>query len=208
MWLLLDEGAARRGSARARGSARFRLQSAGRQPADHLGEVRGRQQESADRTHQRLARQQRLCDCRQALRLRRHRHRRARAPSSRCWSSTTAGVRLEPADGISRRDVPGDGSGAARRASAPSYRIASIGPAGEHLVRYATISHDGRHAGRGGSGAVLGAKNIKAIAVRGTQRARVGASARADRRSARSCRSGRSVRRPRSTASWARRPIC
>ena len=50
------------------------------------------------------------------------------------------------------------------------YRVASIGPAGEQLVRYATISHDGRHAGRGGSGAVLGAKNIKAIAVRGTQR--------------------------------------
>ncbi len=50
------------------------------------------------------------------------------------------------------------------------YRIASIGPAGERLVRYATISHDGRHAGRGGSGAVLGAKNIKAIAVRGTLR--------------------------------------
>src|SRR5262245_16729217 len=52
----------------------------------------------------------------------------------------------------------------------PEYRIASIGPAGERLVRYATISHDGRHAGRGGSGAVLGAKNIKAIAVRGTLR--------------------------------------
>jgi aldehyde:ferredoxin oxidoreductase len=50
------------------------------------------------------------------------------------------------------------------------YRIASIGPAGEHLVRYATISHDGRHAGRGGSGAVLAAKNIKAIAIRGTLR--------------------------------------
>ena len=50
------------------------------------------------------------------------------------------------------------------------YRIASIGPAGERLVRYATISHDRRHAGRGGSGAVLGSKNIKAIAVRGTQR--------------------------------------
>lgn len=52
-----------------------------------------------------------------------------------------------------------------------SYRIASIGPAGEKLVRYSTISHDGRHAGRGGSGAVLGAKNIKAIAVHGTRRA-------------------------------------
>jgi aldehyde:ferredoxin oxidoreductase len=51
-----------------------------------------------------------------------------------------------------------------------NFRIASIGPAGEQLVRYATISHDGRHAGRGGSGAVLGAKNLKAIAVRGTQR--------------------------------------
>lgn len=52
----------------------------------------------------------------------------------------------------------------------PDYNFAVIGPAGERLVRYATISHDGRHAGRGGSGAVLGAKNIKAIAVRGTQR--------------------------------------
>src|SRR6185503_12464762 len=50
------------------------------------------------------------------------------------------------------------------------YQIASIGPAGERAVRYATISHDGRHAGRGGSGAVLGSKNIKAFAVRGTQR--------------------------------------
>ena len=48
------------------------------------------------------------------------------------------------------------------------FRIASIGPAGERGVRYATISHDRRHAGRGGSGAVLGSKNIKAVAVRGT----------------------------------------
>ena len=46
------------------------------------------------------------------------------------------------------------------------WRAAVIGPAGERGVRYATISHDGRHAGRGGLGAVLGAKNIKAVAVR------------------------------------------
>src|SRR5580704_16575115 len=46
------------------------------------------------------------------------------------------------------------------------WRVAAIGPAGERGVRYATISHDGRHAGRGGLGAVLGAKRIKAIAVR------------------------------------------
>jgi aldehyde:ferredoxin oxidoreductase len=50
------------------------------------------------------------------------------------------------------------------------YQAAVIGPAGEHLVRYATISHAGRHAGRGGSGAVLGSKNIKAVLVRGTRR--------------------------------------
>ena len=50
------------------------------------------------------------------------------------------------------------------------YKTATIGPAGEKLVPYATVSHDGRHAGRGGSGAVLGSKNIKAIAVRGTRR--------------------------------------
>ena len=46
------------------------------------------------------------------------------------------------------------------------WRMAAIGPAGERGVRYATISHDGRHAGRGGLGAVMGAKNLKAIAVR------------------------------------------
>lgn len=51
-----------------------------------------------------------------------------------------------------------------------NWRAASIGPAGELLVRYATISHDGRHAGRGGLGAVMGSKNIKALAVKGRQR--------------------------------------
>src|SRR5262249_48325480 len=46
------------------------------------------------------------------------------------------------------------------------WRAAAIGRAGERLVRCATISHDGRHAGRGGLGAVLGAKRLKAVAVR------------------------------------------
>lgn len=52
----------------------------------------------------------------------------------------------------------------------PEYQTVIIGPAGENLVRYATISHENRHAGRGGLGAVLGAKKLKAIAVAGTQR--------------------------------------
>ena len=48
-------------------------------------------------------------------------------------------------------------------------RVACIGPAGENLVRYASISNDGgRQAGRTGPGAVMGSKNLKAIAVRGT----------------------------------------
>jgi len=51
------------------------------------------------------------------------------------------------------------------------WQVAAIGPAGEGLVPFATISHDGRHAGRGGLGAVLGSKRIKAIAVRGDRRA-------------------------------------
>jgi aldehyde:ferredoxin oxidoreductase len=49
------------------------------------------------------------------------------------------------------------------------FQIAIIGPAGENLVKYACISHDfGRQAGRTGLGAVMGSKNLKAIAVRGT----------------------------------------
>ena len=49
-------------------------------------------------------------------------------------------------------------------------RIACIGPAGENLVSYAAIINDhGRAAGRCGLGAVMGSKNLKAIAVRGQE---------------------------------------
>ncbi len=44
---------------------------------------------------------------------------------------------------------------------------AAIGPAGERGVRFATISADGRHAGRGGLGAVMGAKRLKAVVAKG-----------------------------------------
>jgi aldehyde:ferredoxin oxidoreductase len=50
---------------------------------------------------------------------------------------------------------------------------AVIGPAGERMVRIACIAHEGNHArmaGRCGPGAVMGSKNLKAIAVYGTQR--------------------------------------
>ena len=47
-------------------------------------------------------------------------------------------------------------------------RIACIGPAGENLVLFASIISERRAVGRGGAGAVMGSKNLKAIAVRGT----------------------------------------
>ena len=49
-------------------------------------------------------------------------------------------------------------------------RAAVIGPAGEKLVRYAAIMNDHhRAAGRGGVGAVMGSKNLKAVVVHGTK---------------------------------------
>jgi len=57
------------------------------------------------------------------------------------------------------REVPED----------PNIRIACIGPAGERLVRFAHINTGRyRQAGRGGTGTVMGSKNLKAVAIRGT----------------------------------------
>lgn len=51
----------------------------------------------------------------------------------------------------------------------PLIRVASIGPAGENGCRYACIVNDlHRAAGRSGVGTVMGSKQLKAIAVRGT----------------------------------------
>ena len=52
--------------------------------------------------------------------------------------------------------------------------VACIGLTGENLVRYACVSNDiRRHAGRTGLGAVMGSKNLKAVAVRGTKTVQV-----------------------------------
>jgi aldehyde:ferredoxin oxidoreductase len=75
------------------------------------------------------------------------------------------GARLEPAPELAGLSAA-DAETQARQRFGRGWRTAAIGPAGERGVRYATISHDGRHAGRGGLGAVLGAKNIKAVLVK------------------------------------------
>lgn len=74
-------------------------------------------------------------------------------------------VRLEPAPELAGLTAA-QAETAAKERFGRTWRSAAIGPAGERQVRYATISHDGRHAGRGGLGAVMGAKNIKAVLVR------------------------------------------
>lgn len=78
-------------------------------------------------------------------------------------------VRLEPAGdlwGLSAADA--EAQLLARLG--PGFSCAVIGPAGERRVRFATISHENRHAGRGGLGAVMGAKLLKAVAVSGSHR--------------------------------------
>jgi aldehyde:ferredoxin oxidoreductase len=56
-----------------------------------------------------------------------------------------------------------------KRHKDPDIQVAAIGPAGERQVKYASvIINNARAAGRTGMGAVLGSKNVKAVAIRGT----------------------------------------
>ncbi|WP_236035371.1 aldehyde ferredoxin oxidoreductase C-terminal domain-containing protein [Haloarcula rubra] len=54
-------------------------------------------------------------------------------------------------------------------AAFPDAAVACIGPAGEQRVAYASIASDAgdHHAGRGGAGAVMGSKRLKAVVARG-----------------------------------------
>ena len=62
-----------------------------------------------------------------------------------------------------------------REQMSPLHKVLSTGPAGEQLVPFACLSTDQYHkAGRGGAGAVMGSKNLKAVVVRGTGAVSVG----------------------------------
>ncbi len=91
------------------------------------------------------------------------------AETPTCVVISSDGVRFisgEPFWGRSSRET----AAALRDQLGKNFQVAAIGPAGEGLVHFATISHDGRHAGRGGLGAVMGSKRVKAIAVAGDRR--------------------------------------
>jgi len=51
--------------------------------------------------------------------------------------------------------------------------IAAIGPAGENQVRFASIISEKRAYGRGGAGAVMGSKNLKAVVLIGKQKLKI-----------------------------------
>jgi aldehyde:ferredoxin oxidoreductase len=55
----------------------------------------------------------------------------------------------------------------------PKISVMCIGPAGEKLVKIATVMLEHRAAGRCGAGAVMGSKNLLGIAVKGSQQAKV-----------------------------------
>ena len=93
----------------------------------------------------------------------------------RSSSPTLLSITDDEAEFLDATHLVGMGTSATERAVKAQlggmYRVASIGPAGENLVRYAGIANDGgRQAGRTGPGAVMGSKNLKAIAVRGHDR--------------------------------------
>jgi aldehyde:ferredoxin oxidoreductase len=78
------------------------------------------------------------------------------------------GVELRDATHVWGKLVP-DTTDAIREATDDGAKIACIGPAGENRVLIAAIMNDmHRAAGRSGVGAVMGSKNLKAVAVRGS----------------------------------------
>ena len=87
------------------------------------------------------------------------------------------GACREPSDWVKGRLAPSASWGRSAQETAYALReegqVAAIGVAGENGVRYATISADGRHAGRGGLGAVMGSKRLKAIVVDGDRETQV-----------------------------------
>ncbi len=77
-------------------------------------------------------------------------------------------VSIEEASSLWGRDIY-ETEALLKERSGASAQVLSIGPAGENRVRYACIGHNRhRHFGRMGSGAVMGAKRLKAVVLTGT----------------------------------------
>ncbi|MDM8515536.1 aldehyde ferredoxin oxidoreductase family protein [Desulfobacterales bacterium HSG16] len=83
-------------------------------------------------------------------------------------------IEFIPADDVWGMDALSANAKVKQKLGAEDARVATIGQAGENLVRFSLICCEpNRQAGRGGAGAVMGSKNLKAIAVQGSQLVRV-----------------------------------
>ncbi|MCJ8499569.1 aldehyde ferredoxin oxidoreductase family protein [Desulfatitalea alkaliphila] len=79
-------------------------------------------------------------------------------------------VELCPADAIWGQDALAANAAIKRDLAAPEATVVTIGQAGENRVPFALVSCEyNRQAGRGGAGAVMGAKNLKGVALQGSR---------------------------------------
>ena len=77
-------------------------------------------------------------------------------------------IEIRDAAGLWGKTVPETTDAIIKELGDRTVRVACIGPAGEKLTLFACIMNEKtRAAGRGGAGAVMGSKNLKAIAARG-----------------------------------------
>lgn len=88
---------------------------------------------------------------------------RGRAPRPSWLLVNAEGAKLRDARELWGRTIPATQAALA----GPRRGLLAIGPAGENLVRFANVASGERYLGRGGLGAVLGAKLLKAVAVQG-----------------------------------------
>jgi len=99
-----------------------------------------------------------------------------RAPQPVYLLVTEAGAEVKPARELWGRTTR-DAVTALVAAEGADADAIAIGPAGEHRVRFAAMAHYWKNregvAGRGGIGAVLGSKNLKAVVVRGARKTEV-----------------------------------
>ena len=78
-------------------------------------------------------------------------------------------VEIRDASHLWGRDLWATTAGIRKELGDNAFQVAAIGPAGENLVKFATVAcNNGRMCGRTGMGCLFGSKNLKAVAVRGT----------------------------------------
>ncbi|MBW2552679.1 MAG: aldehyde ferredoxin oxidoreductase family protein [Deltaproteobacteria bacterium] len=77
-------------------------------------------------------------------------------------------VELRDAEHIWGTTIPEMEEGLKKEIGGSTFDVLGIGPAGERMVRLASVANNIRFAGKGGSGAVMGSKNFKAITIRGS----------------------------------------